>query len=136
MLVYTVIVASFLGGVAIGGLLCFRHWRTGMLTLAATCAGVAIIMVVTEIAEGDRTTSGVLKAAGLAFVPVIGTVLACVIIGIAQLLWAIARRTLKAIWTFGGNVLTDILHIVKRPSGQECKQVKSGRCWINGLGLR
>ena len=110
MLVYTVIVASFLGGVAIGGLLCFRHRRTGMLALAATCAGVALIMVMIQIAEGGRTTGDVLKAAGLAFSPVVGTVLACVIIGTTRLLWGIARRTLKAIWTFGGNVLTDILH--------------------------
>jgi hypothetical protein len=119
MLVYTVIVASFLGGVAIGGLLCFRHWRTGMLALPATCAGVALIMVMTEIAEGDHTTSGVLTAAGLAFVPVIGTVLACVIIGTAWLLWAIFRRVPKAIGTFGGNVLTDFLRIVKRRSNKE-----------------
>jgi hypothetical protein len=68
-----------------------------------------------------RTTSDVLKAAGLALSPVVGTVLACVIIGTARLLWGIGRRTLKAIWTFSGNVLTDILHLVKRPSGQECR---------------
>ena len=121
MLIYTVIVASFLVGVAIGGLLSFRHWRTGMLALAATCAGVALIMVVIQIAEGGRTTDDVLTAAGLAFSPVVGTVLACVIIGTARLLWGIARRILKAIWSFGRNVLTDILHLVKRSSDQECR---------------
>jgi hypothetical protein len=105
--------------VAIGGLLCFRHRRIGMLALAATCAGVALSMVVTQIAEGDRTTGDVLTAAGLAFSPVIGTVLACAIIGIARLLWAITRRTVRAIRTFGGNVITDVCRIAKRPGDQE-----------------
>jgi hypothetical protein len=66
-----------------------------MLALAAICAGVALIMVVTQIAEGRRTTGDVLKAAGVGFSPIIGTVLACVIIGIVRLLWWIIRRTLN-----------------------------------------
>jgi hypothetical protein len=119
---YTVIVVSFLGGMAFGGLLCFRHRRTGILTLAATCAGVALIVGVSEIAEGGRTIGHVLKvAAGLASLPIVGAAFACVIIGIARLLWGVARRKLKAIWAFTGDVLTDVLRIVKRPtSGQEC----------------
>ena len=46
--------------------------------------------------------------------------LTSVIIGITMFLWRVARRTLRAICAFTGDVLTDVLRAVKRPtSGQE-----------------
>ena len=117
-----VIVCAFLAGMVFGGLLCFRQTpRTGILGLAATCTVMALIVAGSEIAEGGRTIGHVLAVVaviGFLF-PIVGTALACAIIGIARLLRAITRGTVKAIWTFSGNVLTD-LRIVKRPSDQEC----------------
>ena len=107
----TVLVASVVGGVAFGVLLCFRRYRrTGMLGLAATCAGVGLIVVVTEIVQGGDTISHALMvAAGLiGFFPILGAALACIIIGIARLLWAIARRVRKAIWNFSDSILKDM----------------------------
>jgi hypothetical protein len=114
------VILSFLAGIAFGALLCFRHRRTGMLGLAATCAGMAVIVVVTETAGGSTIGQALKMAAVFAFFPpIFGAVLACVIIVIARLLWRITRRTVKAIWTFSGNVLTDVRRIAKRPSDQE-----------------
>ena len=118
-----VIVCSFLGGMVFGGLLCFRQTRrTGILGFAATCAVVALIVAGTEIAEGGRTIGHVLAAAaviGFLF-PIVGAAPACAIIGIARLLRAITRRTVKAMRTFSSNVVTDVLRIAKRRSDQEC----------------
>jgi hypothetical protein len=111
----TVLVASLVGGVAFGGLLCLRRYRRiGMLGLAATCAGLALIVVVTEIVQGGDTISHALTVtAGLiGFFPILGAVLTCVIIGIARLLWAITRRVGKAIWNFSDNVFKDVLSLV------------------------
>ena len=118
---YTVLVASFLGGMAFGGLLCFRRWRTGMLGLAVTCAGVALSVGVSGIAAGGRTIGDLLReAAVLASLPIGVAALTSVIIGITMFLWGVARRTIKAILRFTGDVLTDVLRVVKRPtSGQE-----------------
>jgi hypothetical protein len=101
---------------AFGALLCFRHWRIGMLGLAATCAGMAVIEVVTRPAGGS-TIGQVLVFAF--FSSMLGAVLASVIIVITRWLWRITRRTVKAIGTFGGDVLTDVRGIAKRPTDQE-----------------
>jgi hypothetical protein len=53
------------------------------------------------------------------FSSMLGAVLACVVIVITRLLWAIPRRTVRAIWTFGGDILADVRRIAKRPSDQE-----------------
>jgi hypothetical protein len=73
---YAVLVTSFLGGIIFGGLLCFRRWRTGMLGLAVTCAGMAMSVGVSGIAAGGRTIGDLLKEAA---------VLACLPIGVAAL---------------------------------------------------
>ena len=111
----------FLGGMTFGGLLCFRRWRTGMLGLAVTCAGVALSVGVSGIAAGGRTIGDLLReAAVLASLPIGVAALTSVIIGITMFLWGVARRTIKAILRFTGDVLTDVLRVVKRPtSGQE-----------------
>jgi hypothetical protein len=82
---------------------------------------VALIVAGWDIAEGGHTLGHVLAvAAGIGFVvPLVGTALACALIGIAQLLWAITRRAVRAIRTFGGDVLTDVRRIAKRSSDQE-----------------
>ena len=111
-----------LGGMIFGGLLCFRQTRrAGIRGLAVTCAVVALIIAGADIAEGGHTIGHVLGvAAAIGFVfPLVGTALACAIIGIVRLLRAIIRRTVKAIWTFSGNVLTDVRRITKRSSDQE-----------------
>jgi hypothetical protein len=111
-----------LGGMIFGGLLCFRQTRrAGIRGLAATCSVVALIVAGWDIAEGGHTLGHVLVvAAVIGFVfPVVGTALACAIIGIARLLWTITRRTIRAIRTFGGDVLTDVRRIAKRPNDQE-----------------
>lgn len=123
----TVFVASILGGMASGWLLWFRHWRTGMLTLAATCGGMAMIVAVTEITGGSTIGHALKVGTGLAVVcPLIGTALACLV----WLLWSILRRLLKAIWTFGGNVLTDFLRIVKRQSDEEYRSQRSSKAFL------
>jgi hypothetical protein len=86
------VILSFLAGIAFGGLLCFRHWRTGMLGLAATCAGMAVIVVVTETVGGSTIGQALKMAAVFAFFsPMLGAVLACVIIVITRWLWRITR---------------------------------------------
>jgi len=115
----TVLGTSVLAGMAFGALLCFRRRRTAMLGLAATCAGVALIVVLTETAEGSPISHALEVAAGLASLPIVAAVVAFILVGIARSLWAIARRTLNAIWSFGSNILADCLRIVTNPSGQE-----------------
>jgi hypothetical protein len=121
LFVRTVLAASSLGGFTFGALLCFRHWRrTGVLGLAATCAGLALIVVVSDTAEGSTIGHSLMVAAGLAVVhPIGGAVLASVIIVITRWLWRITRRTGKAIGSFSGNVVTEVRRIAKRPSDQE-----------------
>src|SRR5690348_14472667 len=103
---YFIVYLLLLGGMIYGGLLCFRQTRrAGIRRLAATCSVVALIVAGWDIAEGGHTLGHVLAvAAGIGFVvPLVGTALACALIGIAQLLWAITRRAVRAIRTFGGD---------------------------------
>jgi hypothetical protein len=109
------VILSFLAGMAFGVLLYFRHRRTGIVGLAATCAGMALIVVVTETAGGSTIGHALKMAAffGL-FSPMLGAVLACIIIVIVRFLCRITRRALEAVRTFIANVLTDVCRIVTR----------------------
>ena len=68
----------------------------------------------------QRVAVPLTEVAVLTCLPIGVAALTSVIIGITMFLWRVARRTLRAICAFTGDVLTDVLRAVKRPtSGQE-----------------
>lgn len=116
ILVVTVLIASFLGGIGSAGLISFRRKQTGMLALVATCAGTALI-VATTVATGGGTIEHAATTGGIyATVPLVGAVCVVLVVSAARVVRAIVRAVVKAVYTFGSDVLIDIHRAVAKPA--------------------
>jgi hypothetical protein len=112
--VVTVVLASFLGGIVSAGLICFRRRQTGMLALAATCAGTALIVATTVVTGGGTIEHAGALGAKYAFVPLVGAALVCLIVSIARIVRAIVRAVVKSVYAFSSDVLSDIRRVAAK----------------------
>ena len=116
--VFTVILASFLGGTVSAGLVCFRRRRAGVLALATTCAGTALIVATTVATEGGSIEHAGALGAKYAFVPLVGAALVCLVGSVARVIRAIVRAVAKSVYTFSSDVVTDMRRVVAKSTDQ------------------
>ena len=143
ILAIAIMLTSLLGGMISAGLICARRRRIGVLILALSCAGAALIVATTIATGGGTIAEAGATGAKYALIPLAGAILIYVVVLLARIVWAIVRaivsilvRSVHAFNTFISEVARDIYqHLAKSADSSKDSRQALSKSSRRGLAL-